>query len=835
MAGDLPRTVATTMFRIHDTSRSARLATLALVFNTLALTAADPAPSLATKPAPHLLIPGFVIRELPLQLTSLNNIEYAPDGRLFAAGYDGRMHLLKDTDGDGLEDRVITFQPEASPNYPLGMVIKDGAPHVVFTDEIARFVDTNGDGVPDKRETVIKGFDDPELVAAPYLNHRRVDSSMALASGDDGSWFVTMGNSGYDNPYWHDKAGIPHYTTDKRRGCLLQITPDGKVRQIASGLRYIMSLQRNRLGDLFGTDQEGATWCPNGNPFDELLHLQPGRHYGFPPRHPTFLPSVIDEPSVWDYSPQHQSTCGFRFNRADLGGKPFGPARWVDNAFVTGASRGILYRTAVAKTAAGYTARNEIFARFAELAVDCSFSPDGSLVVCTHTGKPDWGNGPRGEGRVFKIQRAPGNEPIPVLAWAASETETVIQFDQALESNWTAPETRISVVHGPQVTAGEQYEGTRPGYKVVQLQLRQPRAELTPQATRLSADRRSLVIKSPARRQASTYAVSIERTKAPSLDMALELTGLSARWEGANGDSWTGWLPHADFMAAREFTLGSAVHDAFWKGTTNKGTLKLSTQLDLWSMLQPLTQPTSKLDYTPAPEVVTVVFRSESKLNMEAPGTSVETLNEHESRVTLNGPVEGHWQPIHLTLDTPAKRLDVSYFTSIDKRRRQLGTRRFLLPFAEPAPKEIAPRQIPQIAGGNWAKGRELFNGKATCATCHRLRNEGNTVGPDLNTLVHRDYETVLRDITDPNAVINPDAVGYTLTLKNGDAITGTRVGENLDSITVAQANGKNLTVKKTEVAKAEPLSQSLMPVGLDKALTTEELRDLMTYLLTEQ
>jgi hypothetical protein len=32
-----------------------------------------------------------------------------------------------------------------------------------------------------------------------------------------------------------------------------------------------------------------------------------------------------------------------------------------------------------------------------------------------------------------------------------------------------------------------------------------------------------------------------------------------------------------------------------------------------------------------------------------------------------------------------------------------------------------------------------------------------------------------------------------------------------------------------------EPMTISLMPEGIDKALTPAELRDLMTYLLTEQ
>ena len=73
----------------------------------------QPEPPFAATPQTMLqmLVPGFTVRELPVKLTSLNNIEYAPDGRLFAGGYDGRFHVLRDTDGDGWRTRWTLSRP----------------------------------------------------------------------------------------------------------------------------------------------------------------------------------------------------------------------------------------------------------------------------------------------------------------------------------------------------------------------------------------------------------------------------------------------------------------------------------------------------------------------------------------------------------------------------------------------------------------------------------------------------------------------------------------------------------------------------------------------------
>lgn len=790
----------------------------------------QPEPPFATTPSVEfrMLAPGFVVRELPVKLTSLNNIEYSADGRLFAGGYDGRFHVLRDLDGDGFEERVDTFSAKESANYPLGMAIKDGDLYAVLTDEVIRWRDTDKDGIPDQRTTVAKGFDDPELVAAPYLNHRRVDSSMAIAFGPDGAMYVTMGNAGYNNPYWHDKKGVAHYSPAKRRGCLLRIGADGKVEQLNSGLRYIMSLQFNRHGDLFGTDQEGATWVPNGNPFDELLHIQPGRHYGFPPRHPRWLPDVIDEPSTWDFAPQHQSTCGFRFNGPTAGRGRFGPEAWAGSAFTVGESRGKLWLTSLAKTAAGYVAQTELIGTVPLLPVDCAISPDGDLVVCCHTGKPDWGNGPKGEGRLFKISYRPTAAPRAMLAWPTSPTKTTVAFDRPVTDELLR--AKAAIESGRHVQAADHLETMRPGYAVVKMQQSQPRTPLSVISASRGERSEELEIVTSDRTEAVTYALSIPGHA----ELAHSLAGVAAEWKGHGTVHWSGWLPHADLTAAKEFTAGSRRHDQLWQNLVDEGQLEISGQLDLSQMLIPATQPTSRLDYIPTTETVIVAVSGDNALEFESTSAVVTRISERESRLKIKGAGEARWIPFKLRVRTPLSRLDFAFTTSADPRARPLPTRRFLMPFARPAAPDTYQRAIPEIAGGDWKAGRMLFTGKATCAGCHQLRGDGVQVGPSLDNLIHADYASTLRNIVDPNASINPDAVGYVVKTRDGGSVIGTRLAETEQELHIAQPGGAVAKLKKKDVSGLETMNVSLMPTGLDKALTKEELRDLMTYLLTD-
>ena len=54
----------------------------------------------------------------------------------------------------------------------------------------------------------------------------------------------------------------------------MKLSPDFKTREvICTGIRFPVSIKFNRHGDLFATEQEGATWCPGGNVVDKLMHI----------------------------------------------------------------------------------------------------------------------------------------------------------------------------------------------------------------------------------------------------------------------------------------------------------------------------------------------------------------------------------------------------------------------------------------------------------------------------------------------------------------------------------------------------------------------------------
>jgi putative heme-binding domain-containing protein len=134
---------------------------------------------------------------------------------------------------------------------------------------------------------------------------------------------------------------------------------------------------------------------------------------------------------------------------------------------------------------------------------------------------------------------------------------------------------------------------------------------------------------------------------------------------------------------------------------------------------------------------------------------------------------------------------------------------------------------------GDPVNGARIFtNASPGCINCHVVRGRGTELGPNLSeigTKLGKDalYEAIL----DPSAGISFGFEAVTVTLKNGDEAYGLLASETADEVVVKGVGGIVTRIKKAEIASRQVSKLSLMPAGLQAAMTAQELVDLVEYL----
>ncbi|MCP4858190.1 MAG: hypothetical protein GY903_27220 [Fuerstiella sp.] len=835
----------------------------------------EPLVTVADPPLAQMLVPGFVVRTLPVDLTNLNNLRYRADGKLYALGYNGNVSLLSDTDGDGLEDSARAFfTNNGRLRGPIGLAVippdhallvgADGVNErlargviVASKGKVSALIDHDGDDVAEEERVIASGWKEiPQNVDAVGIAIRPTD----------GSIYFALGTAAYNNAYLLDDAGRSAFDLGSDRGTIQRISPDLSRRStVCTGVRFAIGMDFNARNELFVTDQEGATWLPDGNPFDELLHIRPGIHYGFPPRHPQHLPNVFDHPSVFDYGPQHQSTCGMVFNLPLVEGGPiFGPKDWRGDAIVTGESRGKLYRTQLVRDRNGeYVASNQLIGCLSMLTVDCCLTPRGDLLVACHSGGPDWGTGPEGRGKVLQIRYEGRQTPQPTAVWAAGEHEVRIGFDRPLDPSHLkqlAAKTKIS--YGEYVAAGDRFESIRPGYAVTQLQQSKPRYSLAVYSAGVSPDRTTLILSTAKHPAAVQYAIKLpglleratlgsheeEQAQHTEIDLAYSLGGVQASWEPVDQTvaKWTGQLPHLDLDLASQFLRGQD-RERLAQLLTQPGTLTLTTQLDTRGLFTPTVQPGSKRGYEleddrGVPER-SIDIEASAEFSLIAPGSAVignSGDGAHRAVVAFGL----HDPPTLLTLKVATGNGDLSIAANWrvtlkngTVHRGPLALRRFVLPWADVDLNDASfdtRRTFPELASSSWGRGRRVFmSNEAGCSKCHVAHGSGGQVGPDLSNLIHRDYASVRRDIAQPSFAINPDFITYLGVLRDGRTISGA-IRSDGDRLLFGDKDGKVTEVKRRDIENLTASAVSIMPDGIEKTLGPERMNDLLAFLLTK-
>ena len=147
--------------------------------------------------------------------------------------------------------------------------------------------------------------------------------------------------------------------------------------------------------------------------------------------------------------------------------------------------------------------------------------------------------------------------------------------------------------------------------------------------------------------------------------------------------------------------------------------------------------------------------------------------------------------------------------------------------------KEAIEKYQPALAmHGDAARGRKVF--ETVCAVCHRAGDFGADVGPNLATIRQWSPDQVLINVLDPNREVAPNFVDYIIETKDGRTVDGIIAEENASSVTLKRAGGAQETVLRRDIAKMTGSNLSLMPEGLEAAVSIEQMADLIAFLLAQ-
>lgn len=140
-------------------------------------------------------------------------------------------------------------------------------------------------------------------------------------------------------------------------------------------------------------------------------------------------------------------------------------------------------------------------------------------------------------------------------------------------------------------------------------------------------------------------------------------------------------------------------------------------------------------------------------------------------------------------------------------------------------------RAVLQLTG-TAANGRKVF--ATHCAACHRLDREGYNVGPDLLGIRNQPKESILLHIVHPNYEVVAGFNACTVECQDGRELTGLIIGETPTSVTLRQAQGLEETLPRAGIRRLTVSPLSLMPEGLETAMSPQELADLLACLKGE-
>jgi len=178
----------------------------------------------------------------------------------------------------------------------------------------------------------------------------------------------------------------------------------------------------------------------------------------------------------------------------------------------------------------------------------------------------------------------------------------------------------------------------------------------------------------------------------------------------------------------------------------------------------------------------------------------VRQLSLHKDR-QIDATIERHWKGLLVTGPTEAKQKEAERIKAVLK-----------------------------SGLGDAAKGKQHF--ALRCAVCHKLFDEGNTLGPELTGYDRGSADFWLDNLFNPSLEIREGFGAYIVKLKNGQILTGLMDAQDASGIVLKDIAGNKTPIKQADIEKLEASPISLMPEGLTTGMSDADLKDFFGYLM---
>jgi len=162
-------------------------------------------------------------------------------------------------------------------------------------------------------------------------------------------------------------------------------------------------------------------------------------------------------------------------------------------------------------------------------------------------------------------------------------------------------------------------------------------------------------------------------------------------------------------------------------------------------------------------------------------------------------------------------------------RVRQLAARNLGAPDKTSREQIVASFRPALEFAGDPMRGKLIYLER--CASCHRSGKDGQVVGPDFTSVKNSGKEKLLINILDPNREVPPQYIAYTLETKDGESMTGIISTETSANVSLLQANGKPVSISRSQIKQLQSQRQSLMPEGLEVGLSPQQMADLLAFI----